>query len=416
MAFALLGLLTALAQEGVHVDPATGEVTLRSDMSEMVEHSRSRAAVVGDMTVFRGRLFATGVLEYSVSEDAWKEAFPGRSTFMLRVAGDRLVSPFWAGGGLRLFDGMKTEDSALPPGQLHTMDVAEFAGKLYASTGGSGCGMVFESADAGRTWKEIRRTRENGRVLDMVVFQGSLYANERGMRLIRWDGKAWEEIPVSLPGVEAKLGNAHLFAFKGKILATNIGMYYTFDGNRWGSKATSFADLWVEGDEVFGLTEEGQVEKSGDGLAWRRVTKTGVPAEQISGSATRVAVRPLQTGCLAIHRGRLFAGTSVQGRIYASTYLGRGRHEGAPMELPAGYAVQLEWEAVVPDGTALRLRCRSAAEKGGLAGAPWREIAGPSPFPLSPKEHRWVQVDAAFESDGRRTPVLGRIRVAARDK
>src|SRR6185295_11880811 len=164
----------------------------------------------------------------------------------------------------------------LPQQNWHAMDVLRLGNKLYVS--GSwrdldpeaqkkdpnwwpGYGRVFESADDGKTWTEIRRTRENGRVLDMVGFQSKLYACERGIQLIAWDGKKWDEIPVRFENrkVDPKLGNGGLWVFAGKIVAINAELYYLFDGKKWTSYTPGFIDLWQEGGKLYGLRDDGHV-------------------------------------------------------------------------------------------------------------------------------------------------------------
>lgn len=416
----LLAVLLLQAQsEGTFRDPATGEVTLVGDYSELVEHSKDPTWLVGDMTIWRGRLFSTGVREYVPAEDAWREAFVGSSMFMLRSLGSGLAMPHWSGGAVRIFDGGRPRDLVLPGGHLHTMDVAEHDGCLYVSTGSPGCGRVFRSADGGKTWTDIRRTRGDGRVLDMVSFKGRLFANERGEHLIAWDGKRWEEIPVKFPGVkeriDAKLGNAHLFVFKDKLLAVNIGMYYLFDGQKWNSKSLSFADLWVEDGEVYALTEDGHVDRSRDALNWTRVTKKGLPPGQIAG-ADRPGpgtLRPLQIGAIAIHRRRIFVGTSVSGRIYASPYAKTGVHTEPPQRLPANATGgRLSIDAVVPEGTTLALSYRTAATKDGFADSAWKEGAADAPADI-PAGHGWMQWRVRLASDGRRTPLVRSVTIVA---
>ncbi|MBI2901206.1 MAG: hypothetical protein HYY17_13570 [Planctomycetes bacterium] len=445
MAF-LAALLFIQESDRTHFDQSSGEVTLAADPSRLAEHSRpTKWHVVTDMVVFRGRLLASAcydfdsewflkpwaysngaqILEYSPESDEWKLLHEMAESMVLnvRVVDDRVLIPefFPLNGRSRLvhaFDGKEWGTLGLLPAQnWHVMDVLRFGGALYVS--GSwrdespgddprwwkGYGRVFRSADDGRTWTEIHRTKENGRVLDMVEFRGRLYANEIGKQFIAWDGKKWEEIPVRLepkPPVEPKLGSAHLMVFADRIVAINSALYYLFDGKKWTSHTPGYVDLWREGKTLYGLRDDGHVCATRDAVAWERVTKEGVPAKEFARMAEKG--RPLHRGAVAVHRGRLFVGTGAEGRIYAAPYHGKGRFVSKPQEIDLSKGGRLTWDAVVPKGTSLKVRVRSAESMEALDRAAWADAPA--------KGHRWVQWRADLASDGKRTPVARNVRIA----
>jgi hypothetical protein len=449
MAGLLFFLIASSAQEldRVHVDAATGEITLAARNSKLREHAKApKWDVITDMVVLQGRLLASTtfdfggqwelspwayskgaqVLEYSPGKDQWTVLRDFESSMFLniRVVGDRLMIPefFPLEERSRLvhtFDGRDWETLGLLPQQnWHVMDVTRFRDRLYVS--GSwrdldpeaakkdpnwwpGYGRVFESADEGKTWAEIRRTRENGRVLDMVEYQGRLFACERGIQLIAWDGKSWEEIPVRFEKekVEPKLGNGGLMVFAGKILAINADLYYTFDGKRWLSHTPGYIALWRDGAKLYGLRDDGNVNVTEDAVKWTRVTNEGVPAKEFDRQAPKG--RPLHRGSLALYRGRLFVGTGAEGRIYAAPIEDKGSFSSKPVKFDGGDKLALSWETA---GAGVRLQFRTAERAEDLAKALWKP-ANKSPLTIAlPKKQSWAQYRVELESDGKAIPLL----------
>ncbi len=449
--FPLLLFLAQARLDRVHLDADSGEITLAGRTDALREHSRpTKWDVVTDLVVFRGRLLAIAcmdfdgssgmlapwaysngaeVLEYSPRTDEWTvlRDMEGSMFFNARVVDGRLLLPEYypLEGRSRLvhsFDGVEwTTLGLLPEQNWHVMDAAGFGGRLYASgawrdqapvdeddpkTWWNGYGHVFESADGGKTWRDIRRTSENGRVLDLVEFRGRLWGNERGHRLIAWDGKRWEEVPVRLSqaGV-VPLGNANLYVFAGRIFAAHADLVYTYDGAKWDSYRPGFLDVWVEGKRAWGLRENGKVAVSEDGVHWTLRTREGVPPKEFDRIAQ--AGRPLHRGSVALHRGRLFVGTGAEGRIWAAPYEEKGSLTSEPAELPVGSPPALLWEA---EGAGARVRWRTAATGEDLEKAPWKDATA-SPARIDPpRKHRWVQWRVQMESDGRRTPVVRGVR------
>ena len=414
MTLALLLLLAAQdGSEKVFVD-AGGTVTLTGRHAKLVEHSDpSKRGVIVDLLVFKGRLIAFGtydgnteILEYDLRSDEWKVIKESQGFIINpRVVGDRILMPDHVGSGpVHTFDG-ETWGGLTIPRQLHTMDVAPFGGQLYVSTGGtSNRGKVLESADDGVTWKEIRETKDAGRVLDMVEFKGKLWANERGAQLIAWDGKVWTEHPVKLPvkeKIDAKVGNAQLFVLGDRILATQAELVYTFDGSKWSSSAPGYIDLWREGKVMYGLREDGSVHSSTDGAKWSAVTKEHAAAKDFDRNYG--GARPYHRGAIAMHRGRLWVGAG-EGKMYAGTVEEKGRWSSPAFERGPYQENVLAWESSAPEGTTLKVKVRSAESREGLDGAAWVDATGDRHTVA--ESHRFGQVRAELGSDGRKTPAL----------
>jgi len=110
----LLSLLMAalLQAERVHVDEATGQVTLAGNLSRLVDHSDpSKWDVITDMQIYRGRLIASAcmdfretysacsqgaqILEFDPETDGWKLFWEQEASmfFNLRLIKDRLFVP-----------------------------------------------------------------------------------------------------------------------------------------------------------------------------------------------------------------------------------------------------------------------------------------------------------------------------------
>lgn len=432
----------------VTVDATTREVTLAARNVELRDMAAStRYDVVTDLTVWRGDLYAAvcmkfgaesmyaplaysngaQILRLDVAGGEWTPVYdePGSMLFNLRAVGDRLMAPEYfpfddASRRIHAYDGEAWRDLGLLPTQAwHIMDVRKIGACLYASGSWrdageaaqgedpdwwAGYGHVFASTDDGATWTDLRRTQEKGRILDLVEFRGRVYANERGMQLICWDGKAWQEIPVRLAGLKdpVRLGNAHLAVFAGCILATQAELMYRYDGRAWTSQQPGAIDLWVDGGQLYGLRDDGSVWQSADAVQWRKVTtKSGAPAEEFRSQAPKG--RPLHRGAVAVHRARLYVGGGATGKIFAAPYETSGSVTSEPAEFDPTQAVALRWDA---RGDRLRLRVRAASTRADLFRAVWRDVAeSGAAFPRE-RTHRWVQWRAEFTSDGNRSAVL----------
>jgi len=452
MVHLLAAMLLLQDVDRVRVDPA-GDVTLAPRNSVLRRQADpSKFDVITEMIVYRGRLIATAcmdfdetsiyqasaysteaqLVEFLPDKGEWTvlREFQQSMLFNSRVIDGLLMVPEYfpmndRSRRIHTFDGKEWGELGLLPQETwHIMDVLRIGDALYCS--GSwrdldpdarqndpnwmkGYGHVFESKDNGKTWKDIRRSKDNGRCLDMVEFKGRLYCNERGFHLISWDGKAWTEIPVRFDGakVDAKLGSAHLMTFADRIVAINADLIYTYDGKKWTSAQPGYIDLWREGNVLYGLREDGHVASTTDALKWTTVTtKEGVPAKEFDRQATKG--RPIHRGAIAMHRGRLFVGTGAEGFIYAAAYEEKGSLTSKPEKIEAGAKLSLSWEATA----GVRLRWRSAASQDDLAKASWKDAAA-SPAEVAPaKKHRWVQWRADFEGDGAKSPVLRAVKLA----
>jgi hypothetical protein len=403
----------------------------------------SKYDVITDMTVFRGRLFASS--SYNVDNQflyspngqileaepwgGWKVEKDVRGSMLLnvRATGGRLFYACFSGptDEVGAYDGTTWDLlEKLPQRMLHGMDVCAYKGKLYWSgalrplkaedfekipDASKGLGVVFESGDEGKTWKEVFRDKEPGRILDMVVLKDKLYANRRGINLMSWDGAAWKDLPVAVPtnpGDKALLGAGLLTVHKDAILAVSTPLYYRFDGNRWTSHTPGFFRLFVDGDRVYGLRPDGHVYQSTDGTTWSKLTEAGVPPEEFGPdpAKTRTAA-PLRRGSLAVHRDRLYVGTGNEGKIYASKFLAKGAYTSGAR--PTAGGTKLVWDAHAPPGSTFTMSVRTAVTKEQLSSAEWREAD--ETF-VVPKDHRFLQYRASFTSEGSHTPVLQGVR------
>jgi len=419
-------------------------LTLKSDLSKLVfVAAPSKNDVIADMTVFRGRLLASSCFKldnpsfYSangqiLAAEAWggwkvEQGTRGSMVLNLRAAGERLYYACFSGrteeGGV--FDGTTWATlEKLPQHMLHGMDVCVYKKKLYWS--GSlrplkaeefdknplayqGLGVVYESADEGKSWQEIYRDKEPGRILDMVVMKDKLYANRRGTNLMSWDGAAWKDIPVAVPtngGEKALLGTGLLTVHKDAILAVSTPLYYRFDGEKWTSHTPGFFRLFVDQDRVYGLRPDGHVYQSSDGKSWSKVTETGVPPEEFGlDPAKPKNAAPLRRGSLALYRDRLIVGTGKEGKIFASRFVARGTFTSGTRSTAGGS--RLEWDAHVPEGATLALSVRTAVTEAALAKAEWKEA---NESWSMPRDHRFLQYRASMTSEGPCTPVLQTVR------
>jgi hypothetical protein len=419
-------------------------LTLKSSLSTLVYLSDpSKYDVITDMTVFRGRLFASSSYKvdnqflYSANGQileaepwgGWKVEKDVRGSMLLNVrsTGGRLFYACFSGptDEVGTYDGSTWDVLAkLPQRMLHGMDVCACKGKLYWSgalrplqaeefeknpEAFKGLGVVYESADEGKTWKEVFRDKEPGRILDMVVLKDRLYANRRGITLMSWDGAAWKDHPVAVPtnpGDKALLGTGLLTVYKDALLAVSTPLYYRFDGTRWTSHTPGFFRLFVDQDRVIGIRPDGHVYQSTDGAAWSKLTDVGVPPEEFGPdpAKTRTAA-PLRRGSLAIHRDRLYVGTGSEGKIYASKFLAKGTYTSGAR--PTAGGSKLIWDAHVPAGTAFAMSVRTGATKEQLSGAEWKAV---DESLTVPKDHRFLQYRATFTSEGLHTPVLQGVR------
>lgn len=415
---------------GVRVQ-GDGALVLESDLSKLVLLcDPSKYDVIGDMTVFRGRLFASssfrlaGPKMYSANAEIleaaptgeWKVAQEIRSTMLLnlRPAGDRLLFAYFSGrtDWVGSFDGTEWGTlGALPQHMLHGMDVCGYKEKLYwsgalrdAASATGGVGVVYESADGGKTWKEVFRDTESGRIQDMVVLKDRLYANRRGASLLSWDGTAWKDIPVELPIKTADkifLGDGLLAVHKDAILAASAPLYYRFNGEKWTSHTPGYLRMFVDGDRVLGLRSDGHVYQSEDGTSWKKLTERGVPPEEFGPSKNHT----LRRGSVALHGGRLFVGTGLEGKIYASPLSTTGTYTARVRPVAGG--AKLTWDADVPRGATLAFSVRTAPSEKGFADSEWRPADGAVAVPAG---HKFLQYRAAFASDGAVTPVLKSVR------
>jgi hypothetical protein len=420
----------------VHPDRSLG---LESDLSKLVHLcDPTKHDVIGDMTLFRGRLLASTSFHVSTSKmysysaqvleglpsGQWKvlKDVGGTMLLNLRVLGDRVAYASFSGptDQVGTYDGTDWGSLAkLPQPMLHGMDVSAFRGKLYWSgslrvtsaeelkdnpDASKGLGVVYESADDGKTWKEIYRDKEAGRVQDMVVLKDRLYANRRGVSLLSFDGAAWKDIPVGVPtkpGDKALLGDGLLSVHQGAILAASNPIYYRFDGSKWTSHVPGFLRIFVDGERALGLRSDGHVYQSTDGVAWKKLTETGVPPEEFGPSK----LHPLRRGSVALYGGRLFVGTGTAGKIYASPVAAKGSFLSRARPTDSGS--RLLWEAEVPEGATLGMSARTAPTEEGLSGAAWSEVGDSVQVPPG---HRFLQYRASFASEGSYSPVLKSVR------
>ncbi len=433
---------------GTQLHEGSRAATLAADNSKLVEHSDpGRWDVVGNMVPMDGRLLASTsfdftegrmlspwayseesqVLEFDPVEDRWVvlKDIPKSMIFNLRVVNGKLLVPEyypWTADRVTAYDGKEwSELGKLPGAMLHGMDICAYQGKLLWS--GSwratsveealkdpkwygGYGKVFESADEGKTWKEIYSDPLNGRMQDLVVFKDKVYCNRRGQTLMRWDGKEWKELSIGIAtnkGEKAVLGSGLLTVFKDAILAVSSPLYYRYDGDAWQAYMPGFLRLFVDGDTCYGIRDDGHVYSSTDGKKWKKITETGVPKAEYE--RTCQMGRTLRRGSVAMHHGRLHVGTGATGKFFAAAYRPKGTLVGPARKTEGG--TTLTWNARVPEGARLVASVRTARTARELKDAPWRgEYAASPATPDIPKGHAAMQVRFSFEGDGRRSPAL----------
>lgn len=405
--------------------------------------------VISDFSVFQGRLFAavcfqldggmvghsgyssgTDIAEFDPAAGAWRRVkrLDGSMVLNLRVAGDRLHYACFSGATSTVgtFDGREWgEIGKLPAVMLHGMDVAVHDGKVWWAgswrpttrdeilkdpRAALGVGKIFCTSDGGVTWTETFKDTEGGRIQDLVVYKGALYANRRGSDLMKWSGTAWEMIPLELPtkkGEKAMLGDSQLIVLKDALLAVNPVCVYRYDGSKWSSTAPGFLKAWVDGTTAYALRDDGHVHSSSDGQSWKKLTDAGAPKELFSKKAGRGWT--IRRGSVALFGGRLFIGAGSEGRILSSAPAASGTMISPPRKAAGG--TRLEWEAKVPEGAKLTLAVRTASSADALPNAPWGPESGSAPLtPGAPAGHAWIQYRATFGSDGKASAALTAVR------
>lgn len=437
-----------VALAGMVVHARSRAATLACDNGRLIEHSDpARWDVIGNLVELDGRLLASAsfdfsegrmlspwaysegaqVLEYDPVADRWTvlKDLEQSMIFNLRVVDGRLlIAEYfpWTADRITAYDGAAWSELAKLPGpMLHGLDVCGYQGKLYWSGAWragtveesmrdpnwyGGYGRVYESADQGKTWREVYADKENGRMSDMVVMKDRLYCNRRGQMLMRWDGATWTEVPVAIQtrkGDKAALGTGLLTVFKDAILAASAPICYRYDGATWTSCVPGFLRISVDGGTAYGLREDGHVYASTDGKAWKVVTKTGVPLAEYARQAR--FGKTLRRGAVAMHAGRLHVGTGATGKLFAGAYAAAGTLVSAPRSTTGG--TRLSWTGELPAGTGATFTVRTAATRGALSSAAWGAPLVTSPAAVTlPRGHAWMQYRVQLTSEGARTPAV----------
>lgn len=421
---------------------ADGALSLASDWAKWSKpQDPSKWHVTTDLKVFQGRLFASscydfddkGMLspwaysdgnefsEYLPATGEWKVVHSQKTSmvFNMQVLGKKLMAPeFHAFTANRLysFDGREWSESfPLPKEMLHGMDLCEWKGKIYL--GGSwrtksgetaqndpnwygGYARLFESADEGKSWKEVYETKENGRVLSMTPWRDKLWINSRGFDLMSWDGKAWTQVPIRIKNsnVNPALGPGPLIVMGDRLCIVNAPLVYLFDGKEWESVTPGYVTCAKLGDTLYGVRDDGQVCSTADGKKWTKVTTEAIPREEFDRKAP--LGRPIKRGSITIHRGRLVVGTGATGLVYLSALHEKGTATLAPVKSSLSTAT-VSVDADVPDGTKLTVQLRSAKSKDELTKASWKSPDDKGAVRFG-KSDEWLQARVVMESDKER--------------
>jgi hypothetical protein len=419
---------------------ADGALTLGSEPGKWLKpQDPSKWHVVTDLKVFQGRLIASscydfddkGMLspwaysdgndfcEYLPAADEWKVIHSQKTSmvFTMAVVGDRLYAPeFHAFTANRLyaFDGKEFKESfPLPKEMLHGMEIAEWKGNLYLAgswrtqSGGDarndpnwygGYARIYESSDAGATWREVYATKENGRVLSLAVWKDRLWANSRGIDLVSWDGTAWKNHPMKIKNsnVVPALGAGPLIPMGDKLAIVNSPLVYLFDGKDWDSVTPGYVACAKIGATLYGVRDDGHVHTSTDGKKWTKVTSEAIPKDEFDRKAPMG--RPIRRGSIALYRGRLVVGTGATGTVTMSPLHEKGTATFAAVKAALPASAMISVDAAVPDGAKLTVQTRSAKTKDDLAKATWKS-ADESGVVKFAKGDEWLQVRAVLESD-----------------
>jgi hypothetical protein len=444
----------SLAKEGADAERVVaaedGSLSLASDWSKWTKPADpSKWHVVTDLKVFQGRLIGSscydfdgsGMLspwaysdgnefvEYLPASDEWKVIHSQKTSMVFNfreVAGKLYAPEFHAFTANRLytFDGGEWKETfPLPKEMLHGMDVCEWKGKIYLAgswrtkSGNEaqndpnwygGYAKLYESSDAGATWKEVYETRENGRVLSLTPWKDRLWANSRGVDLVSWDGAGkWAEHPIKLKGssLTPPIGPGALLPMGERLCVVNAPLVYLFDGKAWDSATPGCVTCAKIGDTLYGVRDDGHVFTTTDGKKWTKATTEAIPKAEFDRQAP--LGRPIKRGSVMVHRGRLVVGTGATGLVYMTPFHEKGSFSTAPAKASLPRSGTLEVDAVAPDGTKLVVQVRSAASREELAKASWKTPDEKGAVGFG-KDHAWVQARVQMESDRerRRSPIV----------
>ncbi len=220
-----------------------------------------------------------------------------------------------------------------------------------------------------------------------------------------FDGKSWTTHELKLKdapeSLKALLGPGDLVSAGRRLLVLNPSVLYAFDGKTWESTTPGAVAATTANGTTWLLRDDGVVVSGTDGKSWKTMTKDAIPTGEFK--RTELCYR---RGSLALFRGRLVAGTSAKGNVYASPFLAKGALVTAPAKGSGRIAV----DSTVPDGTTLKLELRTSSDRDGLASAAW------SASLEIPDGHAWWQLRVSMESDKARrfSPVIRSIAPSAR--
>jgi hypothetical protein len=389
--------------QGIDAESSPGDLIARNSAQQMpLLHSPSPLNGIWAMAVLDGNIYAgaggypinevgADVWKYTVATDTWDllAQLPEEGILVMKSHGGKLYIPgmdatlLWDRGSLYVYDGQTWVVHQNIPEAVHVFDVEFIGTQMFVSTGQmDNTGAVWRSADGGGSWSRILTLVTSGavrRVYGLGVFEGKLYAqpdgkNPEGKVVFIWDGAQWETAPLS----EISDDQWILFSDEDRFYLSGRGDFYTYDGseyaytslpfsgNRWARAMTlhwETVDSPLTDKALYGGGTSGRVYRSTDRVDWSLWTELGGgdPAGEVES--------------LVSLRGRLYAGTyrtTGPGGVYVSSSTPLGTMVSKPFDVGfRATAAVLDWSAIEPPGTTMKIQVKAAMSEFFLEQAPF---------------------------------------------